>query len=392
VFAVLLRSGLQAVSIAWEERAAALAGRITDARSSWRGPVSSAPRHLLVPNWWRRNEQGSWSVVRGADDVERWLDAAFYDDSLVTSVAGLHADRATVDDHPVGLPTSSSTLPNLSVKMFQTARILDTDAVLEIGTGSGYACLVAGLRYPKADITSIDVDPYLVETARERLADLGAARTFAVCDALGPLPGVYDRIVATTSFRTVPPSWLTALPVGGRLVTTIAGTTLLFAADKGSDGTAFGRIDANWAGFMTARHNAAGYPAQPVWQEAFETEPERGKYPVIDLESAPARDLQAMFELAAPGVVHRYEQDGETRTAYMLHADGSWAVARGEGLALPMVCQGGPRRLWDILEAERTRGLTFGGFPVRGAGVWITADGALHLKNQGWSMNVVPTE
>lgn len=380
------------MSIAWRERAAALAGRITDARSSWRGPVSSAPRHLLVPNWWRQNEQGSWSLVRGADDEERWLAAAFYDDSLVTSVAGLHADRATVDDHPVGLPTSSSTLPNLSVKMFQTARIQDTDAILDIGTGSGYACLVAGLRYPESNITSIDVDPYLVETARERLAKLGAAHTFTTCDALGPLPGTYDRIVATTSFRTIPPSWLTSLHTGGRLVTTIAGTTLVLAADKGPDGTAFGRIDYRWAGFMTARHSAGGYPPQPVWDEAFEAEPDRGLYPVIDLESPGARDLRAMFELAAPGVVHRYEENGETRTAYMLHADGSWAVAQGVGLALPMIRQGGAQKLWDILEEERTRGLTLGGFPVRGAGAFITANGAIHLKNQGWKASIMPNQ
>lgn len=376
----------------WETNAADLAGRITDARSRWRGPISSAPRHLLVPNWWYQAESGRWALVRGADDEARWLDAAYADDSLVTSVTGLHADLADPADHPVGLPTSSSTLPGLSLTMYRLARIQEMDAVLDIGTGSGYACMMAGLRYPDAQITTVDVDPYTVTSAVDRLGEFGLHPNFAVCDALGPVPGTYDRIIATTSFRTIPPSWLTALHTGGRLVTTIAGTTLLLAADKGSDGTAFGRIDYRWAGFMNARHDVGGYPPQPIWDETFEAEPERGLYPVIDLESPSARDLRAMFELAAPGVVHRYEEDRETRAAYMVHADGSWAVARGVGLALPQVRQGGTRRLWDILEEERTRGLALGGYPVRGAAAFITANGAIHLKNQGWSKSIMPLQ
>lgn len=375
----------------WTQKAAQLAGRITDAKSRWREPISLAARHLLVPNWWSQDQSGQWNLVHGADDEARWLDAAYADDSLVTSVNGLHADQANPADHPEGLPTSSSTLPNLSLTMYRLARIQDTDTVLDVGTGSGYACLLAGLRYPTADITSVDIDPYIAAAAAGRLKELGHQPNVAVCDALGPLPGTYDRIIATTSFRTIPPSWLTALHTNGRLVTTIAGTTLLLAADKGSDGTAFGRIDYRWAGFMTARHSPEGYPQQPIWNEAFEAEPTRGRYPVINLESARARDLQAMFELAAPGVVHRYEQDEHTRTAYMLHSDGSWAVARSTGPDLPMVRQGGPRKLWDLLEEERAQGLAFGGFPVRGAAAFITANGAIHLKNQGWSKSIMPT-
>lgn len=374
----------------WVAKAEELAGRITDARSRWRGPVRSIPRHVLVPNWWIRAGLGQWSLVRGQDDESRWLDAAYQDTSLVTSVAGLHADHAAPGDHPVGLPTSSSTLPNLSLTMYRLARIEDQDAILDIGTGSGYACLLAVLRYPAARMTSIDIDPYVIAAATRRLNELGQQPTLAVCNALGHLPGEYDRIVATTAFRTIPPGWLTSLRPGGRLVTTIAGTTLLLAADKSPDGTAFGRIDYRWAGFMTARGDPGGYPPEPAWDGAFEAEPERGRYPVIDLESGPARDLRTMFELSAPGVVHGYAQNGEVRTARMHHADGSWALAEGVGSAAPTVRQGGPRRLWDLLEAERTRALDRGGYPVRGASAFITADGAIHLKNQGWTKSLVP--
>ena len=48
----------------------------------------------------------------------------------------------------------------------------------------------------------------------------------------------------------------------------------------------------------------------------------------------------------------------------MVHADGSWARATGAGDDTPTVHQGGPRRLWDILDGIRLDWLRDGSLPV----------------------------
>ncbi|MFI9169717.1 hypothetical protein [Streptomyces lincolnensis] len=56
-------------------------------------------------------------------------------------------------------------------------------------------------------MTSVDVDPYLAEAARERLDLIGLRPSVEAVDATGPLParvGQFDRIVATVAVRRVP--------------------------------------------------------------------------------------------------------------------------------------------------------------------------------------------
>ncbi|MER5403053.1 hypothetical protein [Streptomyces sp. NPDC002599] len=50
-----------------------------------------------------------------------------------------------------------------------------------------------------------------------------------------------------------------------------------------------------------------------------------------------------------------------------------------------MVHQGGPRRLWDLLEESRDRLNTVGELPVYGATVTITPDGETTLSRGRWS-------
>jgi protein-L-isoaspartate O-methyltransferase len=53
--------------------------------------------------------------------------------------------------------------------------------------------------------------------------------------------------------RPIPPGWLAALRPGGRLVTTITGTSLIITAGKTPDGGASGRTEWDRAGFMHTR-------------------------------------------------------------------------------------------------------------------------------------------
>ena len=59
-------------------------------------------------------------------------------------------------------------------------------------------------------------------------------------------------------------------------------------------------------------------------------------------------------------------------------------LATGAGDDPPTVHQGGPRRLWDILDGIRLDWLRDGSLPVYGAGATITPDGAIQLRHHHW--------
>lgn len=371
----------------WETRAAALADATVHPLSRWHGPIATTPRHQFTPRWWRRLD-GQWTLRDGAADPARWMSAAYSDRTLETRVGNLHADHATDGDHPSGLPTSSSTLPGLVVAMYRHAQLgdgLDTLCV----TGTGYGTALLTRRLGEQAVTSIDVDPYLVGAARDRLAAIGLRPRLEVCDITGPLPGRYDRIVSTVGLPGIPPGWLTALRPGGRLVTNLAGTGLVVAADVQPDGSATGRVTYERAGFMATRHGE-DYPQEQPTRHAWTGQGDHvgvGRYPVIQV--AETWELMSAYALAAPGVRHSYEEDADgVRTAVMVHDDGSWARATGRRGEYPTVHQAGPRRLWDVLDEIRHAWLSDGALPVYGATAQIDPDGTLHLTRGSWRTTV----
>ncbi|MEW1655616.1 methyltransferase domain-containing protein [Streptomyces sp. NPDC093707] len=375
----------------WQHHAEDLARKVTHSASRWREPIATTPRHLFVPRWWKSSDQG-WSLSSPADTDEH-LRATYADTSLVTRVGPHHADHAKSDDHPHGRPTSSSTLPSLVVNMHRHAYLDPADSLLYIGTGTGYGtALACHYLVSPEQVTSVDVDPYLVESARDRLGEAGLRPRIETVDATGSLPvtpGSVNRIVAMVSVQRIPASWLDALCVGGRLVTTIAGTSLLVTAEKNPDGTASGRVEWDRAGFMQTRHGSDYPPGLDTLLAIAEQQDGEsvttGSYPVVDV--AQAWDLDSMLGLTAPGIVHRYHQNGEQRTAIMAHADGSWARATAQGADRPTVHQGGPRRLWDLLDEVRVYWLTHGELPVRGARVLINARRTV-LARGGWHVKL----
>ena len=380
------------MGVDWKPEAARLAAEVAGPVSRWRGPVASTPRHLFVPRWWRYLDPDGWTLRDGSADERRWMRAAYSDRSLVTRIGAQHADHASPGDHPAGRPTSSSTMPGLVVRMYRHAQLGDGADILDVGTGSGYGCALVARRLGEQHVTSIDIDPYLTEAAVKRLDQAGLHPLVVTGDATGPLPGSYDRIVSMVSVKPVPASWLAALRPGGRLVTVLAGTTLLITAAKTVDGGAQGRVEWDRAGFMATR---AG-PDYPPGLEEFLSAVEQaegdqilnGRYPVLPLEEC--WELRSMLEITAPGIACRYrEGDDGTRTAWMAHPDGSWARATAHGTDPPLVHQTGPRRLWDILDEVRDYWLSHGEFPLYGAQVTIPPDGsAIHLQRGRWQATI----
>ncbi|GAB2818746.1 methyltransferase domain-containing protein [Streptomyces daliensis] len=393
----------------WKTHAARLADEVVvRAESRWYRPLAATPRHLFVPRWWERTTSGDthvWQLRNGPHDADNtdgtdaWLRSVYADTTLVTRVGPHHADHAqegrTLTRGRDLRPASSSTLPSLMTTMYRHAFLTDDTRVL-ITCGTGYGTALACARLGDQQVTSVDVDPYLVQAARERLASIGYHPRTEVRDLTGDLPeGAYDRIIATVSVRPVPVSWLTALAPGGRLVTTLAGTGLIVVADKTEDGGAVGRVAPDAASFMTARHGDDYVDTFPenaeVWETAQHAEGESittSRYPLTYVPDT--WDLRSTLEILVPGIDHRREEgpDGK-RTVYMLHADGSWARATATGVYdSPTVHQGGPRRLWDELDRVRSWLAIDGDLPVRGARVRIRPDGTVRLERSGWSATI----
>jgi protein-L-isoaspartate O-methyltransferase len=379
----------------WRQAATALADKVTAAAPDWHRAVSDTPRHLLVPRWWRRipnSPAQEWELGSPPEDSPEFLDAAHADDTLVTRVGPRHADHARPGDRAVGEPTSSSTLPGLIVSMADRLGVRHGDRVLDVGTGPGYSAALFAHRYGDEHVTSVDVDPYLVAAARERLAGLGRTPRIEAIDATGALPGdAYDRIMATVAVRPVPASWLRALRPGGRVVATVAGTALLVTADMGEDGTARGAVQPDPASFMEARRQA-DYPPKlnEVFAAARDADGEDVRPPARPIPDL-WRDwpLRWLFELDTPGVETRAatRPDDHRRVTWLLAGDGSWA--RAEDGPRPLVHQAGPRRLWDALERVTRTWDELGRFPLHTMRAELSAEGStLHAPGDTWSFPV----
>lgn len=368
-----------------------LAATVTHPGSRWRPAVATIPRHVFLPNWWDATDTG-WTAAHGAADHDRWMRTVYGDDSIVTEVAGHHADHAEPGDHAAGLPTSSSTLPSLVLRMYAHGQLYEGADILDVGTGSGYGAALLAYRFGAQRITTVDVDPYLTKAAAERLAAIDLHPRVETLDATGDLPGTYDRIVAMVSTRPVPASWLTALRPGGRLVMVISGTSLILTATKLAepDGpiVAEGHIEWDRAMFMATRHGEGDYPSRT--DSATDAEGEHvttGRYPIVNI--AEAWDLRDMLTITTPGVtLATHTHDDRRLTVTLTGDDGSWARAEAPPGQTPTVHQSGPRHLWDTVDDIRERWLTTGELPVRGSRAWITGTGTILLARGNWRTRI----
>jgi protein-L-isoaspartate(D-aspartate) O-methyltransferase len=107
--------------------------------------------------------------------------------------------------------------PKLEGRILQSLAIKRDDAVLEVGTGSGwFAACLGGLA---SRVRTLEIFPDLAEAARDNLARNGIGNvTVEAMDAMTLLPGVeYDVIALTGSLPMHDPRFEQSLAVGGRL-------------------------------------------------------------------------------------------------------------------------------------------------------------------------------
>jgi protein-L-isoaspartate(D-aspartate) O-methyltransferase len=355
-----------------------------DLTPMWRAVFESVPRHAFVPRFvacWPPEEKGSdgRALVDGEDDPGRWLDLVYSDRLLII-----------VDD---GERQSSSSSPGAMARFLDLLDVHDGSTVLEVGTGSGYNAALLCERLGSAQVTSIDVDPELVEAARLRLAECGYTPTLAVADGWDGYPShaPYDRIIATCSMSRIPDPWRDQLRVGGVIVAPLRGGRFdagLVALRRTDDGSLSGRLDRYGAAFMPMREGGSAGPAsprtradvlRPVKKAEGESRPCTVPPYMLDAgePSMSPHFLLRLDETAAWEWCWLDGPEGESRAPAVAAPDGSWArvVMRSQ----PLVHQGGPRRLWDMVERNWERYLQLGKPGMDRYGITVTPDRRQHV-------------
>lgn len=139
-----------------------------------------------------------------------------------------------------GLATSSVSAPWIQAQMLEQAGIRAGMRVLEIGSGGYNAALIAELVGPDGAVTTVDIDPFVVNRARQYLAGAGYQRVEVLeVDADGGVPAraPFDRIIVTAGAWDIPPSWTEQLTDDGVLVVPLRlrGLTRSFAFSREGD-------------------------------------------------------------------------------------------------------------------------------------------------------------
>ncbi|MBN2866582.1 MAG: protein-L-isoaspartate O-methyltransferase [Thiotrichales bacterium] len=118
--------------------------------------------------------------------------------------------------------------PRIEGKLLQALDVQGDEAVLEIGTGSGY--MTALLAKLADKVTTVEIYPELQEIAKTRLEGYDNI-TFQVGDASQNWNdgAQYDIIIFTGAMATLPQAYKEKLTLGGRLVVTLGDAKVMTA-------------------------------------------------------------------------------------------------------------------------------------------------------------------
>ncbi|MBO8196304.1 methyltransferase domain-containing protein [Streptomyces oryzae] len=294
----------------------------------WRPAFEAMPRHRFIPDQvWRHGER---TPVDREADADSWWELVYRDEPVITQRA------------PDGTPTSSSSKPSMVAAMLGHLDPQPGDAVLEIGTGTGWNAALLTHRAGPGRVTTLEVDPAVARSAEQSLRQTDQSVRVVCADGERGWPGAapYQRIVLTCSVRAVPAALLAQSAPGAVIVAPIWGAGLARLTSEGN-GTAQGRFVAG-ADFMPSRALGAAVvrPTGPSWKSPTELDPRC----VADL------GFQAYVHMRMPGVRLAGEQKDGTYQAWVEDGHGSAAHADGTGA----VWEWGERALWEELEKAHT--------------------------------------
>jgi len=148
---------------------------------------------------------------------------AFVGDALSADINLAYEDRLLPIPGSKGYVANVSQ-PSVVASFLEALEVRQGQRVIEIGAGSGYvAALLSELTGDDARVTTLDMDPILVEKARKNLRQVGksAVRVLEadafVCPS-GLADEEFDRVLFSASVQ-VPPQWIVhSLSDGGVMV------------------------------------------------------------------------------------------------------------------------------------------------------------------------------
>jgi methyltransferase of ATP-grasp peptide maturase system len=335
----------------WQAHARRLADELEQAGKltipQWRQAIRAVPRHELVPAYHQATPEGSWREIDAS--TAEGLEAVYSNTVLITALA----------TGPTGTTVlSSSTQPGLMTRMLEALDVHDGHRVLEVGTGTGYNAALLAHRLRDKDVFSIDVEPDLVGLARDRLARIGYHPTLVAGDGAAGLPehAPFDRIISTCAVPAVPWAWVEQTRPGGFILTDLkpafgAGSLVRLTCH---DDRAEGHFDATYAAFMDLRHHSGSVPAIA----RAERDHSHAEHRTSTLDPRTPWTSMLVWFLASftLGRTISYGYTGPDTTqpptaSWIATPDGSWAeITLSDEGGQYSVAEGGPRRLWSIVE------------------------------------------
>jgi protein-L-isoaspartate(D-aspartate) O-methyltransferase len=321
----------------------------------WRAAFAAVARHQFIPDTIWDDSDGELVPLRRAEDPDRWLDAAYALDAVITQVD---------DGHPAGAGergryiTSSASQPDVVAFMLAALDAQPGMRVLEIGTGTGYNAALLAHRLGAQNVTSVEIDPILAEHARSALAAVSLPVTVITSDgAKGYSPHApYDRVIATAAVHQVPYSWVAQTRPGGKVLTpwgTPYHNGVLAAFIVNADGTADGRIVGDVA-FMELR--AQRFRASITDEECDETTARRSHTAVAPASVAGDYNASVAIGMKVANCAPIYVSadhypDHYARLWFVDPVTNSWAnLVHQPHSSTYLVHQSGPRNLWEEIE------------------------------------------
>lgn len=204
------------------------------------------------------DELADWEPFRNAavENAMRAVPRHLFLPGVPLEEAHSHGNVVTHRDSE-GVATSSASQPGIVGAMLEQLDVRSGHRVLEIGAGTGYnAALLARLASPQGEVTTVDIDEDVAESARRNLDAAGYGQVRVICgDGEGGCSAAapYDRIIVAGGAWDIPPAWLEQLAPGGRVVVPlrIRGLTRSVALER--HGACWRSLSVENCGFVPLR-------------------------------------------------------------------------------------------------------------------------------------------